>query len=138
MRRPSTLLTGVAVLGVLTAGAWTAHNPESNSHRNGSHRNGTVNQISRTGTITGWSITDDGTVSIRLEGQHDNREFKLWFSTPASRTATTRFENLILEAVLALGRTQGATTVTVGSETSNNESGGRLTDALPLRRLQKN
>lgn len=39
---------------------------------------------------------------MRLDGTRESKEFSLWFATPASRTATTRCESLVLEAVLAV------------------------------------
>jgi hypothetical protein len=111
-----------------TLGAWTLNAPAPSKK---------MTEITRKGVITGWSVLADGTVSIRLAGQPKDRDFELWFATPASRTATTRYEDLILEAVMALRRQKDPATVTVTSDTSNSESGERLADALPLRGLRQ-
>ena len=91
--------------------------------------------IERTGTITGWSISADGNVYVRLEGRDDReRDFAIWFVTPASQSATTEFENLVLDAVLAItDRSKAPIEVAIRSNVGGNEVSGKTRErAMPL------
>jgi hypothetical protein len=84
------------------------------------------------GKIANWSVLADGTVAVRLVGTRENKAFSLWFVTPASQTATTRFEHLVLDAVLAFVGPLKDVSVTVVSDSSNEDSGKSIKDALVL------
>ena len=87
------------------------------------------------GKITGWSVAVDGTVTVRLEGTRDGEAFSLWFATPASRTSTTRYEDLVLEAVLAASGPLKDVQVTVLSD--NEDAGDSIEDALVLNSISQ-
>jgi hypothetical protein len=84
------------------------------------------------GSIEGWSVSSDGTVAVRLAGTHDSKEFLLWFATPASQNATTHFENLVLDAILAVNEPLKGESITVISDDSNKASGKSVEEALTL------
>lgn len=84
------------------------------------------------GKIAGWSVSVDGTVAVRLAGTREGEEFSLWFATPASRNATTRYESLVLEAVLACRGPGQHELVTVVTDSSNEASGKSVEQALAL------
>ena len=90
------------------------------------------NPVIYEGKITGWSVSADGTVAVRLAGTHASKEFALWFATPASRNATTRYENLVLDAVLAVSGALQSELVTVVTDNSNETSGKSVEDAMTL------
>lgn len=91
-----------------------------------------VNPVAYEGTVVGWLVSVDGTVAVRLDGTHESKEFSLWFATPASRTATTRYESLVLEAVLAVSGPLKGELVTVVSESSTQDAGKSIEDAMTL------
>lgn len=84
------------------------------------------------GKVTGWSIAADGAVAVKLEGSLDKKAFALWFATPANLTDTTRYEDLVLAAVLALQGSLKDTPVTILSKDVRNDTGKTVEDALPL------
>ena len=90
--------------------------------------------VTFTGTVTAWSVSSGGTVALKLEGNQNDESFALWFATPADRNATTRFEELVLDAVLSLSSDQD---VTVTGEAGSSRTGKALDEAIDLIRLQK-
>jgi len=93
--------------------------------------------VTLTGTITGWSVEEKGDVYVRLEGTHQGKSFQRWFVTPARRTETTDFEELVLYAIIALQGDPRGIQVTIESEPSNEVSGARREDALPLKAISR-
>lgn len=97
-----------------------------------------VNPVAYEGKVVGWSVSVDGTVAVHLNGTHESKEFSLWFATPASRTATTRYESLVLEAVLAVIGPLEDDLVTVVTDGSSKDHGRTLEDALTLNSIGQN
>lgn len=91
------------------------------------------------GTVTGWSVDASGSVALRLATQKgDGEATPLWFVTVASRTSTTQFEQLVLDAVLALTHRGGESMrVTVLSDNSDGQSGRTVEDAKTLTALRR-
>ncbi|MGE3171839.1 MAG: hypothetical protein AB7O97_04385 [Planctomycetota bacterium] len=101
-------------------------------------------ELQRQGSVTGWSIRADGSVALRLRdlaaaaaGADDPASRALWFVTPPSQTSTTRFEELVLLAVLQLrvdpaAAPADAALVVVRGDVSNEVTGRSIEDAIPL------
>lgn len=90
----------------------------------------------QTGTISGWSIQSDGTVALRLSvSTNDDGSSHLWFVTPPNRTTTTQVEELILDAVIGCSTSSKTLRVSVEGDVSNNESGDKIADAIPIMSL---
>lgn len=96
--------------------------------------------IERVGSVTGWSIASDGSVSFRIVDLNERDSAKpTWFVTPPNRTQATQLERLVLAAVFAL-RVPGdrprdglrEPVVTVRGDVSNSETGKSVAEAIPL------
>lgn len=87
-------------------------------------------RIEYTGRITGWHVTGDGRVSLRLldDAQSDGKP--VWFRTPADKTDVTRFEELMLLTVLQLSAADQALTVVY--ERDKERSGKTVDTAFPI------
>lgn len=77
-------------------------------------------------------MSSNGTVAVRLAGTHDGKEFSLWFATPPNQNSTTHFENLVLEAALAVSGPKKGASITVVSDGSSDASGKSVKEALTL------
>lgn len=121
------MLGGAAAAGIacITVGATNMHEPAP------------VVQGTIEGSITGWHVDIDGTVGLRLRVLDPRGQPRaLWFVTAANRTVTTQFEDLVLQATLAVESTLEVSdrdqNVVVSYDTSQEASGKTLEQALKM------
>lgn len=94
--------------------------------------------MQRTGKLSGWSVDATGQVAIRLTGNHEDEPYELWFATPPNRTNTTRFEELVVDAVLAhdMGPA-GQSEITIMSQDEQGANGRSVESAFPILALRR-
>lgn len=89
--------------------------------------------IQHTGKIVAWQIAADGSVAMQVENREKTPATSPWFRSPADKTDSTRFEELMLEAVLRLAASKEA--VTVVYDADKERAGKTLEDAFPVASL---
>ena len=89
-----------------------------------------VERVEKTGHVAGWHITPDGLVALRLDDPKARPPASTWFVTPANQTSTTRFEDLVVQSVIAMAANDGLVTITF--EADKERVGQSLREAIPI------
>lgn len=83
-----------------------------------------------TGTIVAWHLAADGTVSVKLNDVERPTPEALWFRSPADKTDSTRFEELLLQALLPVAASERRLSVVY--DLDKERSGKTLEDGFPI------